>query len=116
MQNHENQSSLIKSHGGRRPGAGRPAGAPNKLTRPIKELAALESEECIAVLVELRDHAAGELVRLQAANSLLDRAHGRPRQEVDLTKNEGVTIIVEGPDRRDHTGQRALEDHSREEG
>ncbi len=87
---------------------------PNKLTRPLRELAALHSEDCIAVLVELRDHAEAEQVRLAAANSLLDRGHGRPRQEIDMNADQSLTVIV---DRGGHAldAQPALEDHSREE-
>lgn len=96
MKRLEKESATFRRVGGRRPGAGRPLGSPNKLTRPLKELAALHSEACIAVLVELRDHAEAEQVRLAAANSLLDRGHGRPRQEVDVTKNEGLQVYVYG--------------------
>ena len=94
MQNPEKESIAIKSRGGRRPGAGRPLGVPNKLTRPIRELAALHSEDCIAVLVELRDHAEAEQVRLAAANALLDRGHGKPRQEIDFSDDGKITVIV----------------------
>ncbi len=90
----EKESRMIGQVGGRRPGAGRPLGSPNKLTRPLKELAALHSEACIAVLVELRDHAESEQVRLAAANALLDRGHGRPRQAIDMHADESLTIIV----------------------
>lgn len=94
MKKLEKESNVIKSRGGRRPGAGRPLGSPNKLTRPLKELAALHTEDCIAVLVELRDHAEAEQVRLAAANALLDRGHGRPRQEVDGNDDNQVSIII----------------------
>jgi hypothetical protein len=67
---------------------------PNKLTRPLKELAALHSEDCIAVLVQLRDHADAEQVRLAAATALLDRGHGRPRQEIELNADKSITVIV----------------------
>lgn len=90
----EKESHRIGQVGGRRPGAGRPLGSPNKLTRPLKELAAVHSEDCIAVLVELRDHAESEQVRLAAANALLDRGHGRPRQAIDMHADESLTIIV----------------------
>ncbi len=110
----EKESKEIKSRGGRRPGAGRPVGSPNKLTRPLRELAALHSEDCIDVLVELRDHAEAEQVRLAAANALLDRGHGRPRQEIDMNAGQSLTVIV---NRGSHVldVQPALEDHSREE-
>ena len=94
MENTEKESIAIRSRGGRRTGAGRPLGVPNKLTRPLRELAALHSEDCIAVLVELRDHAEAEQVRLAAANSLLDRGHGKPRQEIDLRDDGKVTVII----------------------
>ena len=92
----EKESASIKQRGGRRAGAGRPLGSPNKLTRPLKELAALHTEGCIAVLVQLRDHAEAEQVRLAAANALLDRGHGRPRQEIEGNDEGHVTIIVRG--------------------
>lgn len=95
MQNPERYSNEFKRRGGRRPGAGRPPGVPNKLTRPLRELAALHSEGCIAVLVQLRDHAEAEQVRLAAANSLLDRGHGRPRQEIDVNDGGNLTIVVQ---------------------
>ena len=78
-------------------------------------MAAQYTEDSIHTLVTLRDHAKSEQVRLQAANSLLDRGHGRPRQELGLNGDNSVTVIVQrlapelGP-------QPALEDHSQEEG
>jgi hypothetical protein len=113
----EKESASIKQRGGRRPGAGRPLGSPNKLTRPLKELAALHTEDCIAVLVQLRDHAEAEQVRLAAANALLDRGHGRPRQEIEGNDEGPVTIIIQGSTPRPGLEVRpALEDHSQEGG
>jgi len=67
------------------------------------------------VLVQLRDHAEAEHVRLLAANSLLDRGHGRPRQEVDVTQNNGVRVIVYGEPSPGLGAQLAIEDHAQEE-
>ena len=115
MKKLEKETNLIKSRGGRRPGAGRPLGAISRLTRPLRELAALHSADCIAVLVELRDHAEAEQVRLAAANALLDRGHGRPRQEIDV-HDERVTIFVQGSTPRPVLEVRpALEDHATDE-
>ena len=85
----------MNQRGGRREGAGRPAGVPNKLTRPVKELACDQSAASIARLIQLRDYAESEQVRFAAAKELLDRAHGRPRQEIDVTDRGGVTVIVQ---------------------
>lgn len=110
----EKESQVISKRGGRRPGAGRPLGVPNKLTRPLRELAALHSEDCIAVLVQLRDHAEAEQVRLAAANSLLDRGHGKPRQEIDFRDDGKVTVIIKrGGNALDV--QPALANHSTDE-
>jgi hypothetical protein len=76
-----------KPVGGKRPGTGRPLGSPNKITRPLKELAADFSEACLKRLVHLSEHAESEQVRLAANIAVLDRGHGRPRQEIDLTRD-----------------------------
>ena len=62
----------MNTHGGKRDGAGRPKGALNKITRPVRELAAEQSEKSINRLIELRDHAGSEQVRFAAAKELLD--------------------------------------------
>ena len=87
-------SNPMETRGGKRPGAGRPPGAPNKISRPLKELAALEGEACIATLIELRDNGASEQVRLTAAGMLLDRGYGKPLQEHRVGDNK-VTVIVD---------------------
>jgi hypothetical protein len=48
-------------------------------------------------------------------NSLLDRGHGRPRQEVDVTQNNGVRVIVYGEPSPGLGAQLAIEDHAQEE-
>lgn len=117
MKKLEKESTSFKQRGGKRPGAGRPLGSPNKLTRPLKELAALHTEGCIAVLIQLRDHAEAEQVRLAAANALLDRGHGRPRQEIEGDDEGPVTIIIQGSTPRPVLEVRpALEHHTQEGG
>ena len=111
----EKESNLIKLRGGRRPGAGRPPGAPNKLTRPVKELAAEQGSASIERLVQLRDAADSEQVRFVAAKELLDRAYGRARQEIGLTGDNSVTVIVQRQTASVLDAPRALPDHSIEE-
>src|SRR5262245_101882 len=82
------------THGGRREGAGRPMGTLNKLTRPVRELAADQGPASIEKLVSLRDFAASEQVQFAAAKELLDRAYGRPRQDIDVNQDKRVTVVV----------------------
>jgi hypothetical protein len=65
------------------------------MTRPVKELAAEQSEASINRLIELRDHAESEQVCFAAAKELLDRAHGRPAQQIGITKQESRTFIID---------------------
>lgn len=113
MNLNERQSRNIKSHGGRRPGAGRLAGSPNKLTRPLREAADRESEACLETLVHLRDHGESEHARLAAATAILDRGHGRPLQELTM-EDKSITIIVNRRPYGDHPNNAPvlIEDHS----
>jgi hypothetical protein len=91
----EKELKEIKPRGGRRPGAGRPRGVANKLTADIKALAADYGEGSLQTLAWIKDHGKSEQARVAAAKELLDRAYGRPRQELDVTRNEGLTVILE---------------------
>ena len=106
----------VSPHGGRREGSGRPAGALNKLTRPVKELACDQGPESIARLVQLRDEAESEQVRFAAAKELLDRAYGRARQEIDVNSDRSIQVIVQRemaqPTQIPITLPDALPDHS----
>jgi hypothetical protein len=107
----EGGEMATNSHGGRRPGAGRPPGALNRITRPIRDLAAVQGAASIARLVQLRDEAESEQVRFAAAKELLDRGHGRPRQTIAM-EDRSLTIIVDRSCRDSVEAQPALEDHS----
>ena len=77
---------MNNGRGGRRRGAGRPNGARNKATlareagaKSLTELAREKTENALEVLESImNDENASASVRVSAANSLLDRAHGRP--------------------------------------
>jgi hypothetical protein len=70
--------------GGKRAGAGRPSGRKNKATAAqkltLEELARTHTETALAVLVEVAQHGQSEAARVSAANSILDRGYGKPRQ------------------------------------
>jgi hypothetical protein len=73
-------SRPVKSaRGGKRQGSGRKPGVKNKSTLALKEFAGQFSQEAVQVLVNaMRDPEAPQAVKIQAADKLLDRSHGRP--------------------------------------
>lgn len=83
------------AHGGRRPGAGRPKGARTKATADIREAAQQYTEQALATLVEVMnssEHPAA--ARVSAANALLDRGYGKPKQSLDVDVEAEVTTSV----------------------
>lgn len=75
---------MKSKRGGKRPGSGRKAGVKNKATRALKEIAREYSEEAIEILVSvMRDPETSAAVKVQAADKLLDRSHGRPAINIE---------------------------------
>ena len=73
------------ARGGARPGAGRRKGTPNKATADVKEAASVYTASAVAILAEImQDPEHPAAARVSAANALLDRAHGKPKQTVDV--------------------------------
>lgn len=71
--------------GGKRQGAGRPPGVPNKVTASVREAASIFSDEAVQTLAQvMRDDKAPAIARIAASNAILDRAHGRPTQAVEV--------------------------------
>jgi len=96
---------MAAKHGGKRPGAGRPAGARNRATAErkasITELAQDYGEDALATLAEvMRDSDAPHSARVAASNALLDRGYGKPRQEVDHSSSDGSMTPITGFDIR----------------
>ena len=76
---------------------GRVAGTRNKVTADVKEAAATYTTAALATLAEImQDDTAPHSARVAAANSLLDRAVGKPRQELEHagSEPEPLTVIV----------------------
>ena len=76
--------------GGARPGSGRPAGARNKVTIELGEAARAYTSAALETLHRICIHGESEAARVSAACALLDRGHGRPKQqqEVKLDSSE----------------------------
>jgi len=86
----------IKPRGGRRPGAGRKPGVPNRLTQDVKALAAQYGPDALETLVRIMNQGESEQARIAAAKELLDRGFGRPAQALELYKGRSeVRVIVD---------------------
>lgn len=68
---------------------GRTKGVPNKATSEVKALAMRYLPAAIKELARLAVKAESEQARVSAIRELLDRAVGRPAQQVDLTNSDG---------------------------
>ena len=72
---------MANGRGGARPGAGRKPGSPNKATRKKKqslaELAQTHTEEALGAIVEVMRQSQNLTAKLKAAETILDRGHGR---------------------------------------
>ncbi len=72
------------ARGGMREGAGRPKGSRSAATRQVQErisdLAKQHSDTAVKALASIAENGVSEAARVSAANSLLDRAYGKPVQ------------------------------------
>jgi hypothetical protein len=78
--------------GGKREGAGRKRGVPNKVNVEIRAAAQQHTAKAIAVIHELMLNGESEQVRLAAAKELIDRGHGKAPQSVEHTGEGGGPI------------------------
>jgi hypothetical protein len=80
---------MNRNYGGKRPGAGRPLGS--VIVRHVRDLAREQTEIAIKTLVEICQNARVEpRARVVAANALLDRGWGKPREEIVWQHYRGV--------------------------
>lgn len=82
----ETKAETKEGRGGVRENSGRPSSAQTILNQTIKERAAIHGDSAIETMVELMNN--DEIpanVRLAAAEKLLDRGFGKPKQEVEMT-------------------------------
>ena len=74
----------MAQRGGKRKGAGRPAGAVNRATAEQKarlsEIARGYTEIAFSALVEVAQKGQSDTARISAACAILDRGFGRPRE------------------------------------
>jgi hypothetical protein len=80
--------------GGSRAGAGRPPGAVNETTKLIRAAAQKHGPEMIDELVRLAKESESDAARVAAANAVLDRGYGRPKQSVEHSGEDGGPVQV----------------------
>lgn len=80
--------------GGKRPGAGRPKGRPNKIAADVRALAQEYGADAIDKLAKLMNEAESEQAQIAAAKELLDRGYGRAPQALELTGANGGPITT----------------------
>lgn len=84
------------ARGGKREGAGRKPGAPNKLTTEqnatLTELARQHTATALDTLVRIAKTGQSEAAQVSAANSILDRAYGKPVQSVEHSGPNGAPM------------------------
>ena len=86
-------------HGGKREGAGRPAGSKHRSTpdqnERITELAKTHCELALQVLVDVASKGKTDSARVSAANALLDRAFGRPSVHPHMEVSNFTPQVIE---------------------
>lgn len=85
---------MAAKRGGKRPGAGRRQGSGNRATKEHKatlsDLARTHTAVALKALVTVATKGESESARVAAANALLDRAYGKPRQSVEHSGTVGT--------------------------
>lgn len=78
--------------------SGNPSGRPKVILADGKSLADLareHTERAVMVLVEVMEsEGAAEAARVSAANAILDRGWGKPKQEMDLNVKEDRAEVL----------------------
>lgn len=77
---------------------GRKVGSKNNDADIIQRHAKKYAKKAIAQLAALMDTAPEKAVRVSAANAILDRAYGKPTQQVNNKVDANISVILKGTD------------------
>lgn len=80
------------AHGGKREGAGRKKGAVTQAKKDLAQMAKEHAKKALGVLVQVAQSGTSEAARVSAANSILDRAYGKPTQAHEHSGPKGAPI------------------------
>ncbi len=72
---------------------GRQKGTPNKATAQVRAVALDHAPSALAELARLATGAENEATRVAACREILDRAYGKPKQEVDIEHTGEIAHI-----------------------
>jgi len=81
------------SKGGKREGAGRKKGVPNKATSDLRELARQYTPSALRELARLANEAESETARVTAIKELFDRAYGKAPQSMEHSTKDGQPLF-----------------------
>ena len=71
---------------------GRKPGVRNKITADVKEAAQAFTADAIETLASIMRASESDAARVAAANAILDRGHGKPKQSVDVDANVKAAV------------------------
>lgn len=80
------------ARGGKREGAGRPAGSPNKATADIKAIAREYTDEAMLALVNVIRSTESDAARVSAIKELFDRGFGKATTMIEGSLDVDATI------------------------
>lgn len=90
------------ARGGKRPGAGRPKGSRDTATveqkATLEELARSHTPLAMQTLADVAQKSESDAARVSAAQAILDRGYGKPRQAVEHAGDPENPILVDVPD------------------
>ena len=76
------------------PGPGRPKGLPNKVTQELGEAARAYTVDALATLYDVCMNSEIDAARVSAACALLDRGHGKPKQQTELKLDGSEAFLM----------------------
>lgn len=71
---------------------GRQKGTPNKATADVKAVASQYTEEAVQTLAKIMRDSDSDAAKVAAVKEILDRAHGKARQALDVDANVKAAI------------------------
>lgn len=84
----------ISSRGGKREGAGRKKGIPNKATAELKDLARQYTSEALEALVKILRESESDQAKVSAAREVLDRGYGKATTMIGGDPTAPLSVVT----------------------